>query len=240
MEPQYDDEIDLTEVFYVLLNGWKKLLLSAVLVAVIVGGFNKYVLTPQYSSTTTLYVFPKGTSLSNIVDIQMGESLTQDYMKIITGPTVVEKVITNLNLDMEYEELMNNITVENPVDTRILEITVVDESAKRAKLIADEFAKVSSKYISNRMDQDAPNILEKGRVSDKPIGPNIKKNTCIGFLVGFCFMATILIVTHLMSDTLMNPEDVERRLGLDTLAEIPESTALKEERQRKSKKKGKK
>lgn len=240
MEPQYDDEIDLTEVFYVLLNGWKKLLLSAVLMAVIVGGFNKYVLTPQYSATSTLYVFPKGTSITGTIDIQLGESLTQDYMKVITGHSVVEKVIANLKLDIEYEDMLEVITLENPTDTRILEITIVDENAKQAKKIADEFAKVSSKYISVRMKQDAPTILEKARIAKKPIGPNIVKNTCIGFLAGFCLMAFALIVFHLMNDTLMNPEDVERRLGLDTLAEIPESTALKEEKQRKSKKKGKK
>ena len=93
MELKYEDEIeiDLKELFFLLLGSWKMLLLSSVLMAAIVAVFNIYVMTPTYSATAKLYVFPKSTSLSSFADIQLGDSLTQDYMEVITGKFVVKK-----------------------------------------------------------------------------------------------------------------------------------------------------
>jgi capsular polysaccharide biosynthesis protein len=242
MEPRYEDEIeiDLKEIFFLLLRGWKMLLLSAILTAAAVGVFNIYVMTPKYSATSKLYVFPKSTSLSSFADIQLGDSLTQDYMEVITGRSVVEKVIKNLDLNLEYKDMLNDLEIENPADTRILKITVIDESPTEAKRIADEFANVSSEYISDRMDQDPPNILEWAYVADKPVGPRVARNTCIGFLAGFFLMSFALIAGHLMNDTLEDAEAVERYLGLNTLAEVPDSESVKEQRARRNKKKGKK
>ena len=118
MELKYEDEIeiDLKELFFLLLGSWKMLLLSSVLMAAIVAVFNIYVMTPIYSATAKLYVFPKSTSLSSFADIQLGDSLTQDYMEVITGKFVVKKVIKNLNLDMEYNEMLDCLSVENPTE----------------------------------------------------------------------------------------------------------------------------
>lgn len=242
MELKYEDEIeiDLKEIFFLLLRSWKMLLLSSVLMAAIVAVFNIYVMTPMYSATAKLYVFPKSTSLSSFADIQLGDSLTQDYMEVITGKYVVKKVIKNLHLDVEYEEMLECLSVENPNDTRILKITIIDESPKQAKKIADEFAEVSSDYISDRMDQDAPNILEWADIEDEPVGPKVKRNTCLGFILGFLLMSGAIITGYLMNDTLTNAEEIERYLQLNTLAEIPSSESVKEEQGRRRKKKGKK
>lgn len=242
MELKYEDEIeiDLKELFFLLLGSWKMLLLSSVLMAAIVAVFNIYVMTPTYSATAKLYVFPKSTSLSSFADIQLGESLTQDYMEVITGRFVVEKVIKNLDLDVEYKKMLDRLSVENPTDTRILKITIIDEDPGQAKKIADEFAEVSSDYISDRMDQDAPNILEWAYIADEPVTPRTGRNTCIGFVAGFILMSGAIIIGYLMNDTLADAEGIERYLGLNTLAEIPDSASVKEQKGRRNKKKGKK
>lgn len=242
MESRYEDEIeiDLKEIFFVLLRGWKMLLLSAVLTAAVICAFNVYIMTPKYAATSRLYVFPKSTSLSSFADIQLGDSLTQDYMEVITGRSVVDKVIENLELNVEYKDMLKELTIENPTDTRILKITVTDESPEEAKRIADEFATVSSEYISDRMDQDPPNILEWGYIADKPVGPKVARNTCIGFAAGLLLMSFALIAGYLMNDTLEDSEAVERYLGLNTLAEVPDSESVKEQKSIRNKKKGKK
>lgn len=238
METKHENEIeiDVKELFLVLLKGWKKLLLSSVLMAVVVGLLNIYILPLKYSATTKLYVFPKTDSASSFSDVQLGSSLTQDYMEIIKGHAIVESVIENLDLDLEYEDLVDDLTIENEDNTRILEITVVNENPQQAENIADEFAQVSSAYISDKMDQDPPNILEKASVDDEPIGPKVIRNACIGFLAGFLFMSIILSVSYLLNDTLNDSESIERYLGLNTLAEVPDSSSMKEPKGRRQKK----
>lgn len=244
MEPQYEDEIevDLKELFTLLLSEWKAILLSAVLVAAIVGMFNQFILEPRYSSTSKLYILTKSTSLTSIADLQIGSSLTQDYMVIIKGRSVVEEVINNLKLDLDYEEMVGKVTVENPSDSRILNITIVDSSPEGAKQIADEFAKVSAAYISEKMDQDPPNIIENAYADRTPVGPHIKRNMAVGFFIGLICMCIVITVTCLVDDTLMDAEEIEKYLTLNMLAAIPENTCAdekKKSRKRKKEKKGK-
>lgn len=242
MEHQYEEEIeiDLKELFFVLWNEIKLILLSAVLMAAIVFVFNKFVLTPQYAATSKLYILSKSTSITSMADLQIGSNLTQDYMVIIKGRTVVDTVIENLQLDETYESLSEKIAITNPSDTRILNITITCDDPKEAKQIADEFAVVASAYIAEKMDQDPPNIIENAFVNENPVGPSTMKNTVLGFIIGFVLMCGIIIVVYIMDDTLNDPEQIEKHLGLNTLASIPISSSVSRNMKEKSKEKDKK
>ena len=228
MERQNDDliVIDLRELFFVLWGEIKIILLSALIMAMTVFVFNKFVLTPQYSSTSQLYILSKSTSLTSIADLQIGTNLTQDYMVIVKGRSVVEGVIRNMDLNETYESLRKKVAVENPTDTRILNITITHPDPQMAKEIADEFAEVAALYISEKMDQDPPNIIENAVVNEKPIGPRTMRNTAFGFIAGFILMAGVIIVIHLMDDTIKDADEIEKYLELNTLASIPSSASV--------------
>lgn len=221
LEQQQDElEIDLKELFFELLGHWKTLALSTVLVAAIVMVVSKFILVPQYESTASLYVLSN--SITSIADIQIGTSLTQDYLVVVNGRPVLEQVIENLDLKENYISLGSKITLNNPADSRILEITVRDKDPDHAKAIADEMANVASDYISIKMDQSAPTIIQNGYADGKPVSPNIIKNTIIGALAGFLLAAAVVIITYLLNDTIMTGEDVEKKLGMNLLGSLPE------------------
>lgn len=214
-------EIDLREVFFQLLNHWKMLVISTVTVGVIAFVISFFILTPQYEATSELYVLSKSTSITSLADIQMGSNLTNDYIVVVKGRPILEQVITTLGLEENYEELEKKITLENPADSRILQITVRDENAYRAKHIADEIAEVSSAFISEKMDQDPPTIIQYGYADGEPVSPNVFRNTAVGALLGAMLAAAIVIVSYLLNDTIMAADDVERKLGLNLLGALP-------------------
>ena len=243
LEQQQDElEIDLKELFFELLGHWKTLLLSTVLVAAIVMVISKFILVPQYESTASLYVLSN--SITSIADIQIGTSLTQDYLVVVNGLPVLEQVIENLDLKENYASLGSKITLNNPANSRILEITVRDKDPDHAKAIADEMANVASDYISIKMDQSAPTIIQNGYADGKPVSPSIIKNTIIGALAGFLLAAAVVIISYLLNDTIMTGEDVEKKLGMNLLGSLPEvaheDDGEKTEKQKKLQNKSKK
>lgn len=246
MERQYhEDEIDLLELFFALVSKWKYIAFSAISLGVITALVNLFLLVPQYSSTSKMYILTKSTSLTSIADLQVGTSLTQDYLVIIKSRPVVEEVIENLKLDMTYEEMVGKISVTNPSDTRILHITVTDSDATEAKRIADEFARVSAAYISDKMDQDPPNIIEYGYANPNPIAPNKTKNTLLGIMIGVVASSAVIIFFYLLDDSIKTEDDIERYLGMNTLAVVPEIEGKQQTKKKKRKpvrkmKKGKK
>ena len=99
--------------------------ISTVLVALIAFCISKFIMVPQYTSTSQLYVFSKSTSITNLADLQTSSNLTNDYKVVITGRPVLEQVITNLKLDEEtYGSLNGRVAINNPANSRIIEITV--------------------------------------------------------------------------------------------------------------------
>lgn len=214
-------EIDLKELFFELINHWKLIILSAVLVGIISFVVSKYMITPQYESTSQLYVLTKSTSITSLADIQTGTSLTNDYMVVVKGRTVLEQVIKNLNLEENYAQLLGKITLNNPANSRILEIAVKDPSASRAKKIADEMADVSAAFIAEKMDQDPPNTIQKGYADGKPVSPTVKKNTVIGAAGGMFLAIILVVIAYLLNDTINTADDIEEKLGIHLLGTLP-------------------
>ena len=195
--------------------------ISTVLVGVIAFVISAFIITPQYESTSELYVLTKSTSITSLADIQMGSNLTNDYIVIVKGRPVVEQVIKNLGLNESYNSLKGRITLNNPSNSRLLEITVTDPDPARAKAIADELADVSASFISQKMAQDPPNVIQYGYADGKPVSPSIGKNTAIGALIGAVLAMAIVVIMYLLNDTITSAEDIEKKLGLNILGTLP-------------------
>ena len=214
-------EIDLLELIRVLISKIWILILTTVLGLALSAGFTILFIKPVYNSTSILYVLTKTTSVTSLADIQMGTSLTQDYMVVINSRPVLEKVIDNLGLDMSYEQLRNSVSVTNPTNTRFLEITVSSTDAYLAKKIVDEIADVSAERMAEVMETQAPNVMDYGQISPSPASPSIVKNSIIGAMIGFIIAAGIIIIIHLMNDSIKTSEDIEKYLGINTLGAVP-------------------
>lgn len=214
-------EIDLLELFYLLKGKLVLLLLSAFVCAGAAFTYVAFVVQPLYSSTSQLYILTKSTSLTSLADIQVGTQLTQDYLELIKSRPVVEEVMENLKIDSTYEEVLKQLAVDNPQNTRILKITARAEEPKTAKALADEFAEVSRKRISQIMCTDEPSVVAYGYASDVPVNVHVLRSSLIGAVLGVFIVSAIVIVLYLLNDTIQSSEDIEKYLGLNTLAAIP-------------------
>ena len=224
MKPNNNDEyieIDLIELFYAIISRWAVILLATVGLATLAYCYGRFLVTPVYSSNSALYVLSKSTSITSMADIQVGANLTNDYMVVIKGRPVLEQVIENLGLDMNYDTLNNKVSVKNESNTRILTISVRDTDIKMAKVIADEIANVSSSFISEKMDQDPPTILQYGYTDTKRVNRSPNSYALIGALLGFIISAGVVVLIYLLNDKIMTPEDLEKRTALNTLATLP-------------------
>lgn len=214
-------EIDLRELFYVLLGKIWIIILVTALGFGIAAGYTLAFVEPIYSSTSTLYVMTKSTSITSLTDLQVGSSLTQDYQVFIKSRPVVDKVIEDLELDMTYEEFVANLTIENPSNTRFIDITVHHTDAYMAKTIVDKLTDVSAERMGTIMETEPPNVADYGHIPEHQTSPNVTKNSLIGAVLGFVLSAGIILVLHLMNDAINTTEDVERYLGMNTLGIIP-------------------
>ena len=102
---------------------------------------------------------------------------------------------------------------------------MTDTSSKRAKAIADELADLSAGFISDKMGQDAPSVIQYGYADENPAAPNIKRNTLIAGLLGFLLAVVSIVLPFIFHDTILTEEDVQKKLGLQILGVLPEEEA---------------
>lgn len=219
LEAQRDDEIeiDLGEIFHLLLNKLWVIILCFIVGGVIGFAGTKILVTPQYSASSMIYILTKTTSVTSLADIQMGSQLTSDFGILAKSRPVIEEVNKNLKLDYSYEQLASMVQATNQSDTRILRFTVTDTDPVEAKKIAN----VTAERVAYVMSSDKPKIVEEAVVPKSPSSPNTKKNASVVALVFAFAAAAIIVLRYLLNDTIQNEDDVKKYLELHMLAAIP-------------------
>lgn len=220
----FEEEIDLVWLFYALLKKLWLIIAVAVVCACGMAGYTRFRVEPTYTSTSTMLVLTKETTLTSLADLQIGSQLTKDYTVLITSRPVLDQVIENLDLKMSYKQLKSMVSIDNPEDTRILSISVTTNDAQQAKEIVDELSTVSSAFIGDKMEVTPPKVIEQGEATGTKTGPNLTKNTMIGFLAGALVVCVIIVVLELLNDSIQTEEDVEKYLGIPALAVVPDKT----------------
>lgn len=229
-----ETEIDLIDLAWVLLDKIHYIVLCFLIGAVIMNAYSYFLVRPTYKSTAKMYVV--SASKNSVVDLDalnIGTSLTADYEQLMLSYPVLEQVINKLNLDMDSDTLAKMITLENPTDTRILNINVVSTDPKSARDIANTLMDVSVDYLPKTMSTNAPNVAQKAKLADHKDGPSYTKYTMIGALAGAFLYCMYLVVKYLMDDTIHTADDMEKYFDIVPLAVIPDVEELASEKQQK-------
>ena len=212
MKEQNTMEID---VFQLLNTLWKRKLIIA-LVAIVTGAiafaYSSFIIKPEYTSTTRIYVVNRNqgdkTGLTN-QDLQAGSYLVKDYREIILSQDVLEKVVTDLKLNMSTKGLASKIQVTVPVDTR------------------NSLREIAAQKIISVTRVSDVTTLEEARPATSPSSPNIRRNTLIAFLGGLGVVVVVVLLVELLDVRVKRPEDIEDVMQITLLGVIPNLDKLK-------------
>ena len=214
-------EIDLGEVFHLVISKLGVIILSGILLGVLSIIGTMLFITPKYESTTKIMVLNKqDNNTLTSADMQTSTQLTKDYAELIQSRTVLEGVIAQLNLDMTY----------------IVSISVTDEDPYTASEIANAVRDMAAEHIQSVMDIEAVNVVDTANIPNEKASPSLAKNGVIGGLLGVIIAMAAVIIIYLTNDTIKVEEDVERYLGLSVLGSIPFSEKESRSKKKKSRK----
>ncbi|HFH7365846.1 TPA: Wzz/FepE/Etk N-terminal domain-containing protein [Streptococcus agalactiae] len=215
-------------IFNLLKKLWKKkFLITFVAIAFATAGlfYSLFIVTPQYTSSTRIYVITPNNSIT-AQDLQAGSFLANDYKEIITSTDVLEKVISSEKLNYPLSQLLQKITVSILKDTRVISISVEDANPKMSQKLANSVREAAVSKIKAVTQVEDITTLEKGNLPKAPSSPNIKKNVLIGFIVGAGLSTIVLVIMGILDDRVNTEEDIEKALGLTSLGIVPDLNKL--------------
>ena len=221
------------DVFHLLKILWKRKLLI-VLVAFVTGAvafaYNSFIVKPEFTSTTRIYVVNRNQGdkpgLTN-QDLQAGSYLVKDYREIILSQDVLEKVATDLKLELPPKGLASKIKVTVPVDTRIVSISVTDRIPEEASRIANSLREVAAQKIISVTRVSDVTTLEEARPATSPSSPNIRAISIVSLLAGAVVTIIIILMMELLDTRVKRSEDIEDVMQIPLLGVVPNLDKLK-------------
>lgn len=218
------EELDLKELCKMFWNRKIRIILI-VLVFVIIGMvYSIFFVTPVYSSSTTLVLASnlnvKDSSIT-ATDLSVNSKLISTYSELLKSKNVLRKVIDNLDIDINEDELRKNVEVNAVKDTELIEITVTNENKYYARKIANEIAEVFMEKVKSIYNIENIQVVDEAETSNEPSNINYKKDIVIYVMAGLVVSALYVLVENMLDTTIKSVEDIENVYQLPVLATIP-------------------
>lgn len=217
------ETISLREIYLILKSRIRLVLAITIAFMIITALISYYMITPIYQTSTQLLISQQQTSA--VLDSQSIETdlqLVGTYSEIIKSPVILEQVISQLGLEMSYEELSGKITVETAESSQLLNIVVVDADLAVAVEIANSTAEIFEVEILDLMNADNVSILSSAVVMENqtPVSPNPPLNILLSAIVGLLVGAALAMILRYLDTTLRGENDIQDVLGIPVLGAI--------------------
>ncbi|MBC8574096.1 YveK family protein [Jingyaoa shaoxingensis] len=214
-------EIDLLEIFYLLKSKWKEIFLALLVGALIFGAYHTFLVKPSYQADASIYITNTESALS-FSDLQLSSALTDDYANIIKSRTVLNRVIEELDLNLDYKQLAKLVAVSNPDSTHIVDIKVTCDDPEMSRNITNALLNISVSQIYQIIGSGEPTVIDYSVAEAvQDVTPSLFKYLAIGGFLGACVACAIFILQMLMDGTMKTEEDIDKYLHLPVLATVP-------------------
>lgn len=220
---QDSDEIiiDPRELFFMLLHSWKKILLAILAGAALTGAYHTFFVQPSYRADTVIYITNTDSSVT-YSDLQLSAELADDYAKIIKSRTVLKQVIKEQQLDMDYKQLGNLITVTNPDSTHIIELQVTSGDPEMSRKIANSLLDIGVQQIHEIFGDSKLTVIDYSEADTvENVTPGLLKYLIIGAGIGLVLACGVLVVRLLMNTSLKTEDEVRKYLNIPVLSSVP-------------------
>ena len=221
------EELDLKELFNIFWSKKVQIILI-VLIFIALGVIYTVGFTvPKYTSSTTLLLAGSesagGETTNSITttDVTLNSKLVSTYSVLVKSKDVLDQVISNLGMDISWEDLRDNVSVSNVEDTEVIEISVTTENAADSAKIANETAKVFSEKVSGIYNINNVHVVDEAEVENEPSNINHERDIIIFAFIGFVVAVLYVLIANMLDTTIKTAEDVEKEFKIPVLASIP-------------------
>jgi capsular polysaccharide biosynthesis protein len=194
------EPLSLGQLGRVLFRYWLLIILGTLLGGMLAFGVTRF-MTPVYRATAIQLVkgLPGSGAAANYEAAQFAVSRAKTYPSFVYSSTVLEGVRDDLGNRQSVVDLRKDLSVTNPVDTPLLEISATGTTATEARDKANSAARYLARFITQieTVGNRSPIIVETAVEAALPTDPASPKTVVIsalGALTGFALACVVGLV----------------------------------------------
>lgn len=228
--------MDVREYLAVLRSRWL-LIVATTLVGTIAALTYSLVSTPVYQATTRFFVSTASISASDVYQNNLAsQQRVVSYTELLTGRTLAQRVVDQLDLPMSPAELADKISASSKQNSVLLNASVDDSSPTRARDIAQAIAVLFPELVSeleNTSDGGAASatvsVAEEAETPTSPISPKKVRNVALGFTVGLLFGVIGALVRDRFDNTVKDTTLLQQLTDSVLIGSIPYDRRLRDQ-----------
>ncbi|CAM4467081.1 YveK family protein [Paenibacillus typhae] len=223
-------ELDLRDYFQIVKKRLWMIVSIVVVVCLLAGVYSLYIKNPVYEASTKIIVnqtqqVQTSASQLDLNQINTNIQLINTYKEIIKTPAILDVVAKDYpEFNTTAEELLKKVNVSSVNNTQVMTLVVRDNSYQRAAEIVNAISLVFKQEIPSLFNVQNVSILNEAKlnppVAPGPVEPNVVMNMAIAIIVSLMIGLGIAFLLEYLDDTLKTEEDIEKYLGLPTIAMI--------------------
>lgn len=226
------DEIAIIDILLLMKRHWWIILLSMLCVGLLSFVYSIYLVTPEYTSSGTLYVSNTQEKKNDAVDmneINASQKLVNTYIEILRSNTYMAKISDNVGLGYSANQIKSMLSMNALNQTEILQIKVTNKNPDHAATILNEILANADNEIIRIAKAGSVEVIDEAFVPTTPSSPNIPKNTMVGLLLGAVLAMAVLFVIYMMDSTIHGETSLTDKYEIPVLGAIPalSSTEIK-------------
>lgn len=221
--------MELRDYVAVLRKYWVSIVVLTVL-GLVGATIVTLVTPPTYTARSAVFLAVRGgDSASELAQgATYATNQVRSYAQVATTPTVLQPVITNLQLETTPAELAESVTASIPTSTALIEIAVVDRDpelgARIAQAIGEQLVATVDQLSpadSNGKRSVVATIVTPATVPLEKTTPRTTLNLAAGLFAGLLLGFGQAILRHTLDRSIRTEHDVARATDHSVIAKVP-------------------
>lgn len=229
------EQVDIKRMVEIVLERIVSIVIITIIFGMITFALSQFFITPKYESSITMYVnnrrggivdeLTETKTLSS--DIVASQQLVPTYIEMIKSNNVLDEVKAvvkerHIDEDITVGQLKKMLNVEAVTNTEIIRVSVRTTDKVQSREIANIIAEIAPDKIQKFIDRSDVKIIDKAKVANSPISPNVRNNTILGALLGLILSISFILLKELFDVRVKSADDLVARFKLPVLGAIPE------------------
>lgn len=226
MEDNYEQGygVVILELMQTLKDKIALIMITTVAAALAGWAVSSFFVPRRYEASVNMIVNTR-TDMNTVVtsdNISSAQNLVDTYAIIIKSNKVLNSVIDELDLNMSYEELSRQISVDAINRTQVMKIAAQCSDPRLAERIVHTISQIAPAIVADAVEAGSCKVVSDVYSSQKPVSPNIPRTTILFGALTFLLMCAIVVLRELFNDYIVDDADMEKKLGISALGVIPD------------------
>ena len=219
-----EDEVDLKELVFVLLRGWKLILLLGIIGGTI--GFFFAVNRPNVYKAEMLMIVSKDGDFSadslNEGELSVNRKLAATYTEIAKNSVILKNIIKKYDLNITLKELQNDVTISSVGNTELLRLTYKNSDSVLAVAVTNEIGNQFMLKVRDIMSFQNIKVVELAEIETEELSQKRDLIIMIISLVSSVVIGCIIsLIIEIISGKIYKIKDIEKTLKVSMIGSIP-------------------